>query len=186
MPRVKLFNEEEALGKALELFWEKGYESTSLSNLTTHLSIGKGSFYDTFGSKKQLFDNCLEAYRISSMEVVDSFLAEKQNPVEGVEYFLNKHTEFMLADTKSRGCFIANSTVELSASTQIQEFLKGHNKIMKSKLMDYLSTGSFTNDIEVLADTILNHLTGISVMSKFIKNKEVFDKSNALFMQLIK
>ena len=92
----------------------------------------------------------------------------------------------MLADSEPKGCFIANSTVELSSSPEIQEFLKEHNQMMKSKLIDYLSTGSFTNDIEVLTDTILNHLTGISVMSKIIKDKEVFKKSNALFMQLIK
>ncbi len=54
-----MFDEEKALGKALDLFWEKGYRATSLNDLTIRLSIGKGSFYDTFGSKKQLFDSCL-------------------------------------------------------------------------------------------------------------------------------
>ena len=55
MPRVKTFDQKEALGKAMELFWEKGYEATSLSDLTTRLNIGKGSFYNTFGSKRQLY-----------------------------------------------------------------------------------------------------------------------------------
>ena len=44
MPRVKSFDKEEALGKALNLFWEKGYEATSLTDLTTHLGIEKGRF----------------------------------------------------------------------------------------------------------------------------------------------
>ena len=44
MPRVKLFDESKAMAKALDLFWEKGYGATSLNDLTTHLSIGKGSF----------------------------------------------------------------------------------------------------------------------------------------------
>jgi TetR/AcrR family transcriptional repressor of nem operon len=48
---MKKFSEEQALGQALELFWKKGYEATSLNDLTSKLNIGKGSFYDTFGSK---------------------------------------------------------------------------------------------------------------------------------------
>ncbi len=185
MPRIKMFDQEEAFGKALDLFWEKGYEATSLSDLTAHLNIGKGSFYDTFGSKKQLFDNCLSAYRMNAFEMLDSFIAEKPDPHEGVAYFIDKHTEMMFTDTISKGCFIANSTVELSDDSETQDFLREHYQIMKSKLVDYLNRGSFKNDVDTLAESILVHMTGISVLSKVNTDKSVFDKSNALFMQLV-
>jgi len=186
MPRVKKFDQEKVFEKALHLFWEKGYEATSLSDLTDQLGIGKGSFYDTFGSKKQLFDNCLSAYRMKGYEALDSFLAKKTNPIEGIAYFLDKHTEMMFADTEAKGCFIANSTVELSDDSAMQFFLKEHFQVMKSKLVEYLDTGSFKNDVDALAESILLHVTGISVLSKVNKDRSVFDKSNALFMQLIK
>ncbi len=185
MPRVKLFSEEETLTKALELFWQKGYEATSLSDLTNRLGIGKGSFYDTFGSKKELFNRSLELYRQNGFDTLEAILAEKSNPVEGIRYFLNKHTELMLSDPSFKGCFIANSTTELSDDALIQEYLNEHNQIIRAKLVDYLKKGNFSLDLDTLADTILTQLTGISVMSRIIKDKNRFKKSNELFMRLI-
>ena len=52
--RPKIFDQEKALEKASKLFWEKGYEATSLEDLITVMGIQKGSFYNTFGNKKQL------------------------------------------------------------------------------------------------------------------------------------
>jgi len=186
MPRVKLFNRDEALMKALMLFWEKGFESTSLSDLTKKLGIGKGSFYDTFGSKKNLFQEALESYRATAFNTLDSMLIETANPVDGIRTFLDKHTEMMFSDPSSKGCFIVNTTTELSDDEYVQSYLCEHNEKMKFKLVEYLKKGSFSTDQEILADLILTHVTGISVLSKHIKDKARFQASNDLFMQLIK
>ncbi len=50
MPRVKLFNDQEVLTKAMNLFWKQGYSATSIKNLTSHLGMDRASLYDTFGS----------------------------------------------------------------------------------------------------------------------------------------
>ena len=51
------FNEDEVLIKAMELFWNKGYHATSIQDLVSNLGINRASLYDTFGGKKELFDN---------------------------------------------------------------------------------------------------------------------------------
>jgi AcrR family transcriptional regulator len=56
------FNKEEALGKALELFWRNGYEGTSLSDLTKVMGINKPSLYSAFGNKEQLFLQAIDLY----------------------------------------------------------------------------------------------------------------------------
>ncbi|WP_141433961.1 TetR/AcrR family transcriptional regulator [Bacillus sp. 03113] len=60
--RPRAFDIEGALEKALELFWRKGYEGTSLSDLTEAMNINRSSLYATFGSKEQLFQKALDLY----------------------------------------------------------------------------------------------------------------------------
>lgn len=60
--RPRSFNPDEALDRALELFWEQGYEGTSLTELTTAMGINKPSLYAAFGNKEQLFAKALDRY----------------------------------------------------------------------------------------------------------------------------
>ena len=60
--RPRAFDTDEALQKALELFWRQGYEGTSLSDLTEAMGINRPSLYAAFGNKEQLFRRALERY----------------------------------------------------------------------------------------------------------------------------
>ncbi len=62
MPRPKEFDRDEVLDRAMELFWRKGYEATSIGDLTDHLGIGRQSLYDTFGDKHALYVAALDHY----------------------------------------------------------------------------------------------------------------------------
>ena len=186
MPRVKKFNEAEALEKSLVLFWEKGYESTSLSDLTEHLGIGKGSFYDTFGSKKELFKKALDNYRSNGLKMVDQLLKEGKDPIEKITSLLNHHTKMMVSDPNAKGCFLANSTTELSNDNEIRSYIEEHNSLMKSKIMNCFKDYKSDKTSSELADLILTQLTGISVLSKFINDENRIEASNKLFIELIK
>lgn len=185
MPRVKQFNKEEVIGKAMKLFWEKGYEATSLTDLTVALGIGKGSFYDTFGSKKELFNQALKSYQSMGLTTLDGILSSSLDPVEGIAAFLDTHTEFMLSDPIAKGCFFANTTSECSNDESINELLLDHNKKMKLRLSDYLEDETDDTDVVALVDVIITHVTGISIMSKVVKDPARFESSNKLFMVLI-
>ncbi|MGR9108567.1 MAG: TetR/AcrR family transcriptional regulator [Gammaproteobacteria bacterium] len=60
--RHQEFDTREALGKAMQVFWQKGYKGASLQNLLDEMGIGKGSFYATFGSKRELFLQALKHF----------------------------------------------------------------------------------------------------------------------------
>ena len=62
MTRSKEFVESEVLLKAMHLFWEKGYEKSSLQDLVQHMGVHRRSMYDTFGDKHSLFMKTLELY----------------------------------------------------------------------------------------------------------------------------
>ncbi len=62
MARTKEFDPDAALQSALELFWRRGYEATSVADLVEHLGIGRASIYATFGNKHELYLKALDRY----------------------------------------------------------------------------------------------------------------------------
>lgn len=62
MARTKEFDEDAVLLKAVRLFWEQGYEKTSMTDLVNHMGVHKRSLYDTFGDKHSLYIKTLNRY----------------------------------------------------------------------------------------------------------------------------
>src|SRR5882762_5197437 len=63
MARHKEFDRDEALHKAMEVFWSRGYKATSIQDLVKHMGINRQSLYDTFGDKHALYLLALDRYR---------------------------------------------------------------------------------------------------------------------------
>lgn len=70
MARSKEFDRDEVLERAVQLFWARGYEATSIGDLTEHLGIGRQSLYDTFGDKHALYVAALDRYKQTGRSVV--------------------------------------------------------------------------------------------------------------------
>jgi len=68
MPRPKSFDPDTVLTKAMGVFWEKGYDAASISDLTAAMGINRFSLYDTFGDKHELYLKALDAYTQSVVE----------------------------------------------------------------------------------------------------------------------
>ena len=62
MSRPKEFNPDDAIEKAMQVFWHKGYEATSMEDLLSAMDLNRGSLYDTFGDKRQLFLKVMDRY----------------------------------------------------------------------------------------------------------------------------
>jgi TetR/AcrR family transcriptional repressor of nem operon len=69
--RPKEFDRDEVLGRAMDLFWSRGYEATSMTDLVDHLGIGRQSLYDTFGDKRALYLAVLDHYVGSGRACID-------------------------------------------------------------------------------------------------------------------
>lgn len=187
MPRVKLFNKEEALRKAMELFWEKGYASTSLSDLTNHLGIGKGSFYATFNSKQALFEDAFDLYRNSKVEFLEQLLNSEPNIKIGLSKLLKFNLEELLGDHKHKGCFIANTCSEFSGTNEtLKEKLEEHFVIMQKALVNYLRRGKVNHKkAESIAATIITFLMGMNQQAKFKRDKKSYLNSIKLLVGLL-
>ncbi len=116
MARTKEFDPDAALHSAMELFWRRGYEATSMADLTAHLGIGRASLYATFGSKHELYLKAMDRYG----EVHDPGLVEELSQpgpaLPAVRSLVRRFAEECADDaTRRAGCLVTNTAAELGA-----------------------------------------------------------------------
>jgi len=113
MGRPLEFDPDEALGKALELFWRYGYEGTSLADLTNAMGIVRPSLYATFGSKEDLFRKVIDFYWSTQMGFARA-AGEKRTAREVVEALLFGFVDAVTGSGTPPGCpeFIFNPILD--------------------------------------------------------------------------
>ncbi|MFI8321186.1 TetR/AcrR family transcriptional regulator [Streptomyces sp. NPDC085529] len=115
MARTKEFDPEAALQAALDLFWARGYEATSMADLVEHLGIGRASIYATFGNKHELYLKAMDRY----LETRDPRLVEELSApgpaLPAVRALVRRFaTEATAERERLNGCFVTNSAAELA------------------------------------------------------------------------
>jgi TetR/AcrR family transcriptional repressor of nem operon len=114
MPRPTEFDTERALDRALLLFWRKGYQATSLADLTEAMGIGRGSFYAAFGDKRALFEACLERFARRTRGILLDAMRDRP-PLDALQFFLERHLHGHDPRSASLGCMLVNTVLELAA-----------------------------------------------------------------------
>jgi TetR/AcrR family transcriptional repressor of nem operon len=114
MARPREFDEAVVLDAAVDCFWTRGYEATSVRDLAAEMGITGPSLYNAFGDKRSLFRAALERYvhlwtraRISEVET-------KLPPKEAVRAFIAGIIERSLDDPDRRGCMLVNAALEIA------------------------------------------------------------------------
>lgn len=111
MARPKSFDREDVLGKAMDTFWERGYEATSIQDLVESMGINRGSLYDTFGDKRGLFQAAIAFY---DDKVVRKAIAHLEAPGASKQAIVEHFQQLAaLEDADCRGCLITNAAVEM-------------------------------------------------------------------------
>lgn len=103
MGRPKEFDEQLALDAAMRVFWEKGYEGTSLDDLTSAMGINRSSLYSTFGDKEALFGRVMVHYGEGPMSPLRQAL-DLPTARAVIEALLLRTVEFLSDPTHPRGC----------------------------------------------------------------------------------
>ncbi len=75
MPRPREFNEAAVVDRAMDAFWTNGYANTSPAQLAEATGVAKGSLYNAFGRKRELFDRALDRYDTVGTEVTEEFMS---------------------------------------------------------------------------------------------------------------
>jgi AcrR family transcriptional regulator len=104
--RPRSFDRDEALGKAIHLFWAKGYEATSISDLTTAIGIGAPSLYAAFGDKKTLFNETVEVYRARYGGYIARALSEEPTAKQAIARVLREAADEHTRAGRPPGCML--------------------------------------------------------------------------------
>ncbi len=112
MARPKSFDEEAVLDQAAQLFWERGYEGTSLADLETHLGLGRQSLYNTFGDKHGLFLKALDRYREDMGTAALAHLSGPEAGLDAIRRFFEWSVKSLTSPTSRRGCLVTNTITE--------------------------------------------------------------------------
>ncbi len=113
--RPRSFDREAALEQALRLFWERGYEATSVADLTTAMGIRPPSLYAAFGDKSALFGEVVDRYREGHGAYATRALAEEPTARAGVARMLREAAAMATAPEHPWGCLLISSTVNCTS-----------------------------------------------------------------------
>lgn len=165
MARTKEFDPQEKLLQARNLFWQKGYQGTSMEDLVQETGLSRGSIYDTYGDKHNLFLQCLEHYVAEAEVCYKTIAAGAVSPMKAVELIVQKAAHTTLQEQKS--CMAVKVSFELGCSdTKVHEVLKRNadaiTAIFRSLLVKAREAGELApnKDPLLLARFIQCSLTG--------------------------
>ncbi|HVJ51792.1 MAG TPA: TetR/AcrR family transcriptional regulator [Aliidongia sp.] len=114
MARPREFDETAVLEAAIQCFWERGYEATSIRDLADKMGIAGASLYNAFGDKRSLYRRALDHYvEISFADRVGRFEGTMP-PRAAIAAFFHEIIERSLADAQRKGCMLVNSALEVA------------------------------------------------------------------------
>ncbi|MFI6787484.1 TetR/AcrR family transcriptional regulator [Nonomuraea sp. NPDC050383] len=173
MARSKEFDPSAALDAALELFWERGYEGTSMADLVERLGIGRASLYATFGGKHELYMKALQRYLDAQSPSPVELLSQPGPALPAVRQLVEMYARQSSSDEGKRGCMIVNAAAELMPrDEEVSRFVdrnwEGLETALTSALIRARAQGELAPDRDprALARFLMVLLQGMRVMGK--------------------
>jgi AcrR family transcriptional regulator len=155
--RPPTFDREEALQRAMELFWARGYEGTTLEDLQTAMGgLTPPSFYNAFGSKEQLFKEATDLYVATVGEPTLRALDEGQTARESLEAMLRLTAEILSQPGKPHGCMLVLGAMNCTpANKGAQDYLQAIRrqapKVIKQRLSRSVAQGELPSELDTNA-----------------------------------
>lgn len=181
MPRAKEFDPDTVLEKAMELFWTKGYEATSIKMLVGHMGINRFSLYSTFGDKHQLFLSATERYHQKTADAEIAILEGSEDGIESIRRYFVALIDRYTAEDGSKGCFMTNTTTELAphddeAKAKTGAFLLQmqaafYHALGRAQKAGEIREGRLNDYARFLTSTA----QGIAVLAKIAPSREILD-----------
>lgn len=172
--RPREFDEDQALDAAMQAFWAKGYEATSMADLMAVTGLHKGSIYQAFGDKHSLFVQALNRYLAEMRETERSVLKKAPTPLDGLRN--GAHHVLDMADCEGevpRGCLAVNALVELAPhDAEIKTILGDHMQFMRATIGETIGDAQTAGQVskdrppEVLTSMLMTFMAGLAAMMK--------------------
>jgi TetR/AcrR family transcriptional repressor of nem operon len=173
MARNRQFDEAQALGAAMRVFWENGYEGTSIQHLEDAMGLKRTSIYNAFGNKRALFERVTAFYKESVMARLLSDMDAAPDIREGIRRLLNSALDIHFDEANPGGCLVVLSVLESGqhdtrSQASLQQTIHDLRNALQSRLNRARKAGELAPDLDTAATatTIATTMTGMMVMGK--------------------
>jgi TetR/AcrR family transcriptional repressor of nem operon len=182
MARRKEFDRDEALHKAMEVFWSRGYEAASIQDLVGHMGINRQSLYDTFGDKHALYLQALDRYREVEGRKMFELLERPGSVKKALRQLFEGVVEVSLCEKERRGCFMGNAMSELagrcpatakktcSQMDAVEEAF--YRALLRGKKEGQIKGG---RDLRAVARFLYSSLQGLQLMAKATRDRKTLE-----------
>lgn len=173
MARTKEFDPDAALRAAMDLFWRKGYEATSMQDLVNGLGIGRASIYATFGNKHELYVAALSCYGEEVGGQTIDMLSQPGPALPAVRELVRSYAESAIADQDRKGCLVTNTAVEcLPADRELGRLVESSLDSLETAVTVALTRARHQGELardkdpRALARFLVTLMQGIRVIAK--------------------
>ena len=172
---VRQFDEDTVLDRVLDVFWTKGWLSTSMAELATATAVQRGSLYHAYGSKDRLFELAFERYARRVLDESEQALSGA-TAADILQCFLDASIQRMVSDTPARGCFTTRTALEGDALNQdIQRSLQALVDRQEALLIKALSREEIRPSLTVPPETAARLITaftrGLAVIERVYRDE---------------
>jgi TetR/AcrR family transcriptional repressor of nem operon len=173
MARPREFDERSALQHAMQVFWRKGYEATSVADLLKATGLSKSSLYQTFTDKRTLFLSALDAYRQHRMTYLRTQLNDGRPARESIQGFFREILQHAADKERPYGCMNCNEAVELGPDdAEVRKLVAADFQAVEDLFCDAIQRGQRDGSIRnqenarTLARFLTVNLQGLQVMAR--------------------
>ncbi|MBE0422349.1 MAG: TetR/AcrR family transcriptional regulator [Lutibacter sp.] len=191
MPRIKSFNDDVVLNSAMHVFWNHGYEATSVRLLEKEMGINQFSIYASFSNKKNLFIESIRKYREYVKECVFTDLLRENAGLAELEIFLQNLVQKINEVDGHKGCLVVNTAAEIGIKDkeiahEIGLYYDFIYEIMAKVIRNAVAKGEVpvNTDIEKQASFFLGIMQGFSVASKTMDANKLQDFISVAIKQI--
>ncbi len=178
--RPREFDPEKVLDAAMHAFWTKGYEATSLTDLMSATGLHKGSLYQAFGDKHELFVQALKRYLDDMRRQKNGILKNAATPLEGIHAVGHAMVEMADGDSNCpKGCMAVNALVELAPhDEEVERIMEDHINRMRASMEQAISAAqemgqlSKSRSPEVTTSLMMTFLAGLAASLKSSVTKD--------------
>jgi TetR/AcrR family transcriptional repressor of nem operon len=182
MARPREFDEAAVLDAAIQQFWLRGYEATSVRDLADEMGIAGASLYNTFGDKRTLYERSLNRYLDQTFRERTRRLEHSLPPRDAIVAFLQEIIKRSLNDRQRRGCLLVNSALESAPhDEELRQIVATFMGEMESFFLRCVASGQRDKTIpkaqsaEDLARLLLNVLLGIRVLARVRPDRKLLE-----------
>lgn len=151
--RPRTFDRDQALARAMEVFWAKGFEGASMTDLTSAMGIASPSLYAAFGSKEALFREAVALYIATEGTEIWRAVTTATTAYGAIEGYLMATARVFSRSNKPTGCLVVLSALHASEENEaVREVLITHRRQNVMELAQQLSRGVATGEIAATVD----------------------------------